>query len=30
MSPDDDASAGETVRRLEAYWGNEAGDTPTF
>lgn len=26
MSPDYDASVGETVRQLEAYWGNEAGD----
>ncbi len=26
MLPDYDASVGETVRQLEAYWGNEAGD----
>ena len=26
MLPDYDASIGETVRQLEAYWGNEPGD----
>ena len=26
MLPDYDASVGETVRQLEAYWGNESGD----
>jgi NAD(P)-dependent dehydrogenase (short-subunit alcohol dehydrogenase family) len=26
ISPDYDASIGETVRQLEAYWGNEPGD----
>jgi NAD(P)-dependent dehydrogenase (short-subunit alcohol dehydrogenase family) len=26
MLPDYDASIGETVRQLEAYWGNEIGD----
>jgi NAD(P)-dependent dehydrogenase (short-subunit alcohol dehydrogenase family) len=26
MLPDYDASIGETVRQLEAYWGNESGD----